>query len=151
MIYNCLPYSSACAGFLFFFFQFLCKEYHMHPKLTPLYRCNKRKKERKRGNEIMSLHFWKQSYCMSQRVGHCCFARVPQQNSIEKPNQHKKQFKGKNDKQSEYRSLCRLMLCGWSLFMATYWKICYMKNRDYTLKIKDGQQFQDRFYNNCLF
>lgn len=34
--------------FFFFFFQFLCKEYHMHSKLTPLYSCNKRKKEEKK-------------------------------------------------------------------------------------------------------
>lgn len=53
----------------------------MHPKLAPPYSCKKRKEKKKkkkdRGNEITSLHLWKQSYCMSQTEGQCYFARIP--------------------------------------------------------------------------
>lgn len=65
---------------------------------------------------------------MSQTAGQCCFARIPQYNSIEKLNQHKKQLKKKKNRGINIQNIAdcvySLTPCRCSSFMERHCKNC---------------------------
>lgn len=125
----------------------------MHPKLTlPYCHCNKReggKKGKDRGNEITSLHFWKQSCCMSQTAGQCCLLKYHSEIYWKHKLAQKVMKREKWNKHSKYYRMYSLTLWRWShLWKGTGRTI--VKYNYYTLKIKDWQQFQDRQNNHAI-